>query len=64
MWDVCMLKSKSEAWTFLMIIITIFLHNMLHLMVGHLLLQTTLTISTHINHLHIVSIFIIMLVIV
>jgi hypothetical protein len=58
-----MLKSESEARVFLMIIITIFLHNMICLVVGHLLLPTTLTIFTLINHVHIVSIFIIMLVI-
>jgi short subunit fatty acids transporter len=41
-----------------------FLHNMFRLVIGHLLLPTTLTISTHMNHVHIVSIIIIMLVIV
>jgi hypothetical protein len=59
-----MLKSEIKAWFFLMIVITIFLHNMLHLMVGHLLLPTTLTIFTHINHVHIAPILIIVLVIV
>jgi hypothetical protein len=47
-----MLKSENEAWIFLIIIITIFLHNMLRLVVGHRLLSTTLTIVTHINHVH------------
>jgi len=37
---------------------------MLHLVVGHLLQPTTLTVSTHMNHVHIVLILIIMLVIV
>jgi hypothetical protein len=64
MWDICMLKSVSEAWIFLMTIIVIFLHNMLRLVVGHLLIPTTLTIFTHINHVHIAQILIIVLVIV
>jgi hypothetical protein len=64
MWDICMLKSENEAWIFLMIIIKKFLHNMLRLVVGHLLLPTTLTIFTHINHVHIAQILIIVLVIV
>jgi hypothetical protein len=63
MWNICMLESESKAWIFLMLIIIIFLHNMLRLVVGHLLLPTTLTISTHMNHVHTVSIIIIMLVI-
>jgi hypothetical protein len=37
---------------------------MLHLVVGHLLLSTTLTIFTHINHVHIAPILIIVPVIV
>jgi len=40
------------------------MHNMLHLVVGHLLHPTTLKTSTHINHVHIAQIFIIVLVIV
>jgi hypothetical protein len=64
MWDICMLKSENETWIFLIIIITIFLHNMLRLVVGHLLLSTTLTIVTLINHVHIAPILIIVLVIV
>jgi hypothetical protein len=59
-----MLKSESETWIFLTIIITIFLHNMLRLVVGHLLLPTTFTIFTHINHVHIAPILIIVLIIV
>jgi hypothetical protein len=64
MWDICKLNNESEIWIFLLIIIAIFLHNMLHLVVGHLLQPTTLTISTHINHVHIALILIIVLVIV
>jgi len=64
MWQICMLKKESEAWILLLIIIEIFLHNMLRLVVGHLLQPITLTISTHMNHVHIVSILNIMLVIV
>jgi len=37
MWDICMLKNESEALIFLLIIIAIFLHNILHLVVGHTL---------------------------
>lgn len=47
-----------------MIIIVIFLHIMLHLVVGHPLKPTTLTISTHKNYVHIAPILIIVLVIV
>jgi hypothetical protein len=43
---------------------TNFLHKMLRLVVGHLLLSTTLKIFTHINHIHIAPILIIVLVIV
>jgi hypothetical protein len=41
----------------------IFLHNMLRLVVGHPLQPTTLTISTHMNHIHIALILIIVLVV-
>jgi hypothetical protein len=37
---------------------------MLHLVVGQLLQPTTLTVSTHMNHVHIIPILIIVLVIV
>jgi hypothetical protein len=47
-----------------LIIIVIFLHNMLHLVVGHPLHPTTLTISTHMHHVHTAPILIIVLVIV
>jgi hypothetical protein len=59
-----MLKSESEAWIFLLIIMPIFMHYMLRLVVGHMLQLTTLTISTHINHVHIAPILIIVLLIV
>jgi hypothetical protein len=39
------------------------MYNMLRLVVGHLLQPTTLTIYTHINHVHIALILIIVLVI-
>jgi hypothetical protein len=61
MWDIFMLKSESEEWIFLLMI---FLYNMLRLVVGHLFQPTTLTISTHIDHVHIAQIIIIVLVIV
>jgi len=54
----------SEVWIFILIIVVIFLHNMLHLVVGHPLQPTTLTIPTHMNHIHIAPILIIVLVIV
>jgi len=54
----------SEVWIFILIIRAIFLHNMLHLVVGHLFQPTILPISTHMNRVHIISILIIMLVIV
>jgi hypothetical protein len=56
-----MLKSEREAWIFLLMI---FLYNMLCLVVGHLLQPTTLLISTHMDHVHIALILIIVLVIV
>jgi hypothetical protein len=56
-----MLKSESEAWNFCLIMLIIFLHNMRHLIVGHSLLPTPLTFLTHINHVHIAPILIIML---
>lgn len=45
-------------------IIVIFLHNMLHLVVGHMLQPTNFTVSTHMNYVHIVLILIIVLIIV
>jgi hypothetical protein len=59
-----MLEGASEAWILILKVIVIFLHNMLHLVVGHLLQPTTLTVSTHINHVHIAPILIIVLVVV
>jgi hypothetical protein len=59
-----MLKSESEAWNFSLMILIIFLHNMFRLVVGNLLLPTTLLISTHMNHVHTALILIIVLVIV
>jgi hypothetical protein len=59
-----MLKSESEARNFSLMILIIFLHNMFRLVVGNLLLPTTLLISTHMNHVHIALIHIIVLVIV
>jgi hypothetical protein len=59
-----MLKGTSEACIFILIIIVIFLHKMLLLVVGHPLQPTTLTISTHMDHVHITLILIIVLVIV
>jgi voltage-gated potassium channel Kch len=59
-----MLKNENEAWILLLIIIAIFLHHMLRLVVGHSLQPTIVTISIHMNHVHIVSFLIIMLVIV
>jgi len=64
MCDICILKSENEAWIFLLLIIVIFMHNMLRLVVGHQLQPTTLTTSTHINHVHIAQILIIVPVIV
>jgi hypothetical protein len=45
-------------------IIVIFLHDLLHLVEGHLLQPTILTISTHMNHVHIALILIIVPIIV
>jgi len=59
-----MLEGASEAWVLILKFIVIFLHNMLHLVVGHLLQPTTLTVSTHTNHVHIAPILIIVPVIV
>jgi hypothetical protein len=59
-----MIKSDSEAWIFLLIIMANFMHNMIHLMGGLLLQPTTLTISTSINHVHIAHILIIVPIIV
>jgi len=59
-----MLKSESETWIFLLIVMAIFMHNMLHLVVGHLLQPTIPTTSTHINYVHIAQILIIVPVIV
>jgi len=64
MWDICMVNGASKAWIFILMIIVIFLHNMLRLVVGHLLQLTTLTVSIHMDHVHIASILIIVLVIV
>jgi len=59
-----MLEGASEAWILILKFIVIFLHNMLRLVVGHPLQPTTHTISTHMNHVYIALIFIIVLVIV
>jgi hypothetical protein len=59
-----MLKSESETWIFLLIVMAIFMHNMLHLVVGHLLQPIIPTTSTHINYVHIAQILIIVPVIV
>jgi hypothetical protein len=59
-----MLEGASEAWIFILMIIVIFLHNMLHLVVRHLLQPTTLTVSTHINHVHIALIVIIIVLVI
>jgi hypothetical protein len=59
-----MLESASEVWILILKFIVIFLHNMLRLVVGHPLQPTTLTISTHMNHIHIAPTLIIVQVIV
>jgi hypothetical protein len=64
LWDICMLKGASEAWILILKFIVIFLHKMLRLVVGHPLQPTTHTISTHMNHVHIALILIIVPVIV
>ena len=50
MWDLCMFKNESETWIYYLMILIIFLNNMLPLVIVHLLLPTTLTFSTHMNH--------------
>jgi hypothetical protein len=59
-----MLKSESEAWNFSLMILKFLLHSMFRLVEGHPLLPTTLLISTHMDHVHIALILIIVLVIV
>jgi hypothetical protein len=64
LWDICMLKSKSEAWNFSLMILIIFLHNIFRLVVGRQLLPTTLKIFTHMDYIHIALIISIVRVIV
>ena len=57
--EVCfVLMSEGESWIFHLVIL------ILHLVVGHQVLLTTLTLLTHINHVHIASTLIIRLKIV
>jgi len=54
-----MLMSEGETKIFHLMISIIFLYNMLQIVVGHQLLPTTLKIFTHMDHVHIALIIII-----